>query len=108
VILQPRCTFCGERGSLDAHHVTGRAAPERPYADSALTIAVCRPCHAHLHAAVTAAGLGWPPDGESLITHRLERAALHCALVADTGRPLLLTPSSCRGLAALLLEARPA
>lgn len=100
------CLLCGAGGGVDRHHVTGRYSPRGVYLDPALTLLLCRACHAQLHAGLRVAHLDWP-SGDAL-AHRLARTAWHLGAVASAGRPVILAPSSALALRGLLLDALPA
>ena len=101
------CVLCGAIGPVDYHHVTGRAAPGASYFDPALTIPLCRACHATEHAGLRVLGLDFPRPGAYFTAHRLFRVAAHLNALADAGRGLLLDPGGTRSLAALILDAVP-
>lgn len=102
-----RCALCGAVGPVHRHHLTGRPAPGAAYFDGALTLAVCRTCHANIHQALRASALDFPCSSGDFLVHRLRRTALTAELLGGSGRPLVLEPSSASGLAGLLREVAP-
>ena len=84
--------------------MTGRPSPGAPYFDVALTLAVCPECHVSLHQALRVAGVDFPGAEHVFLRHRLLRVGCTADLVAGTGRPLVLAPTSARGLAVLVRE----
>lgn len=106
-MTSPRCSLCGRADRLDRHHVTGRPGPGLDYFDD-LVLPLCRRHHTGvegLHPVLRVVGLDFLPPGRDPLAHRLRRAAVHCRLVADAGRPLVLDASSTGGLVHLLLAA---
>jgi len=105
------CSLCGHVGPVHAHHLTGRMERDGCYLDSALVLPLCPGCHGAaggVHPILRACSLDFPRPGADLLSHRLRRVGLHAVLLADTGRPLALDPSSSRSLAALMFEAADA
>jgi len=101
------CILCGVVGQIHRHHVTGRPAPGAAYLDPGLVVALCVRCHANVHQALRAIGLGFLA-GRGCLRHRLVRLAVTAELVGGAGRPLILSPPSTRALAALARDAADA
>jgi hypothetical protein len=99
------CAICGTRPT-DAHHITGRRAPDGPYLDPDLVIPLCGRHHQTMHVALRAAGLDWPDrdDVVSLIAYRARRLGVHARVIADARRPLTLEPKAGLALVRLLVE----
>jgi len=98
------CLLCGAPGRVQRHHVTGRPAPGAAYLDPGLVVALCVRCHANVHQALRAAGLGFLA-GRGSLRHRLLRVGCTAELVGGADRPLILAAGSARALGVLALDA---
>jgi hypothetical protein len=77
------CAWCGQRGPLQRHHVTGRAVPGGAYLDPGFTVEICQHCHDLEHQALRRAGLAFA-NGPAL-HYRLLRAASFLNRLVDAG-----------------------
>jgi hypothetical protein len=100
------CALCGGP-AVHRHHWTGRLAPRACYFDPTFVVALCASDHATLHTALRTLGLEFPGTVHptALVTHRVERVALHLGLLADANRSLVLDTRDIRGLQTVLLDA---
>lgn len=100
------CAHCGRQRPLDWHHLTARCKPGSPYLDPALTVPLCRSCHATEHAIVRMAGFEWAgtTDEVMIVRYRIIRVADHVGRLARAGRPFTLAPPAGEGLHNLLLD----
>jgi hypothetical protein len=96
------CAWCGQRGPLQGHHVTGRAVPAGAYLDPGFTVEICKQCHDLEHQALRRARLAFA-SGPTL-RHRLLRAASFLNRLVDAGR----LPAWVAAVAGLLAEAADA
>jgi hypothetical protein len=77
------CAWCGQRGPLQGHHVTGRAVPAGNYLDPCFTVEICKPCHDAEHQALRRAGLAFASG--SVLRLRLLRAANFLNRLVEAG-----------------------
>jgi hypothetical protein len=89
---------------LHRHHVDGRLGPGLGHVDEALVVPLPPADHRRLHLVLDDLGVQWPPDGESLLLHRLRRHAVTSGWAADCGRALTFDPQSARALQHLFLN----
>jgi hypothetical protein len=83
------------------HHLTGRAAPKRPYFHRDLTVPLAPADHAALHAALRAAGLDYP-RAHNLLDFWRRRTAFQLRLLASQGRSVGFGPPALGELAAII------
>lgn len=96
------CAWCGQRGPLQRHHVTGRAVPAGTYLDPGFTVEICKLCHDLEHQALRRAGLAYA-SGPALRLRLLRAANFLNRLVEAGGLPAWLA-----AVGGLLVEAAEA
>jgi hypothetical protein len=100
--MSSTCAWCGQRGPLQRHHVTGRAVPAGAYLDPGFTVDICKPCHDLEHQALRRAGLAFASG--PVLRHRLLRAASFLNRMVDFGQ----LPAWVGAVGGLLAEAAEA